>query len=250
MTYLVVTGTGTEVGKTVVTAAVATLAAAAGRRVAVVKPAQTGVSAGADSDVEVIRRLAQVDDVHELVRYPEPLAPATAARIAGIRAFPLAAMVERLRRLRDRELVLVEGAGGMLVQLDEDGHTIADLAVALRAPVLVVAAAGLGTLNSVALTCEALRSRELHCAGVVIGCWPTRPDVAARHNMHDLPRYAQRPLVGALPEGAGRLDAPGFLDLARRSLGPSLGGGWVAPSGDRRHGGATATAPPSVGGPW
>lgn len=248
MTYLVVTGTGTEVGKTVVTAAVAALAVSAVRRVAVVKPAQTGVADGAETDVEVIRRLAQVDDVHELVRYPDPLAPATAARVGGVRALPLATMVERLYRLRDRELVLVEGAGGLLVQLDDDGHTIADVAVALRAPVLVVAAAGLGTLNSVALTCEALRSRELQCPGVVIGSWPTRPDVAARHNMHDLERYAGVPLVGALPEGAGRLEPTAFLDTARRSLAPPFGGCWAAPVADRRHGGVAATTPSSVAG--
>ena len=78
-TLLVVTGTGTEVGKTIVTAAVAALASAAGRTVAVLKAAQTGLGPGEPGDVHEVGRLSGVTDLHELARYPEPLAPATAA---------------------------------------------------------------------------------------------------------------------------------------------------------------------------
>jgi dethiobiotin synthetase len=80
VSVLVVTGTGTGVGKTVVTAAVAALAAARGSRVAVVKPAQTGVDADEPGDLAEVRRLAGVTDLHELARYPDPLSPAAAAR--------------------------------------------------------------------------------------------------------------------------------------------------------------------------
>ncbi len=69
---------------------------------------------------------------------------------------------------------------------------------------LVVARAGLGTLNETALTCEALRARGLACAGVVIGAWPADPDLAARCNLEDLEAYAGAPLVGRLPGGRGR----------------------------------------------
>ena len=81
---LVVTGTGTGVGKTVVTAAVAALAAARGSRVAVVKPAQTGVGGDEPGDLAEVRRLAGVTDLHELARYPDPLSPAAAARHCGL----------------------------------------------------------------------------------------------------------------------------------------------------------------------
>src|SRR5690242_13795471 len=83
---LVVTGTGTGVGKTVVTAALAALALAAGRRVAVLKPAQTGVTEAEPGDLEDVRRLVgehQNLTARELARYPDPLAPATAAARAG-----------------------------------------------------------------------------------------------------------------------------------------------------------------------
>jgi dethiobiotin synthetase len=122
---------------------------------------------------------------------------------------------------RDRDLVLVEGAGGLLVRFDEEGGTLADAAALLGAPVLVVARAGLGTLNAVALTCEALRARDLVCAGVVVGAWPAAPDLAARCNLDDLPVYAGAPLLGRLPAGAAALGREAFLAMARQSLNPT-----------------------------
>jgi len=223
MSALVVTGTGTEVGKTIVTAAIASLAHAAGKNVAVVKLAQTGIEPGDESDIDVVRRLSGLTDVHELVRYPEPLAPATAARRAGITAAPVATLTERVHALSDRDLVIVEGAGGLLVHLDDDGGTIADVARDLDAPVVVVAAAGLGTLNAIALTTEALRHRDLHCRGVVVGSWPPNPGLAEQTNLDDIPRYAGAPLLGKLPAGASRLNPDEFRAAARQNLASILG---------------------------
>ena len=219
MTILVVTGTDTGVGKTIVTAALAALAHSRGERVAVVKPVQTGVAPGEPGDLEEIRRLAGTDDLHELVRFSDPLAPATAARLAGAEPPGLADAVTAIEQLRDRDLVLVEGSGGLLVHLDALGGTLAELALALAAPALVVVRAGLGTLNHTALTCEALRTRGVPCSGVVVGAWPDDPGLAAICNLDDLPLYAGEPLVGCLPEGAGALDPETFLAAAREGLG-------------------------------
>jgi dethiobiotin synthetase len=225
MTMLVVTGTGTGVGKTVVTAAIAALAAADGRRVAVVKPVQTGVLTDEPGDLAEIARLSGVSSCHELARYPDPLAPATAARLSERPSIPLPYIVHTAAELtRTHDLVLIEGAGGLLVRLSDDGGTLADVAVALDAPVLVVAAAGLGTLNATALTAEALRTRGLRCVGVVVGSWPPEPDLASRCNLVDLPSYAGAPLLGVLPGGAARLSRAEFLELARQWLVPALGG--------------------------
>src|SRR4051812_44336372 len=129
VSVLVVTGTGTGVGKTVVTAAVAALAAARGSRVAVVKPAQTGVGADEPGELAEVRRLAGVTDLHELARYPDPLSPAAAARNSGLDPLDLQSAAARVRELADdRDLVLVKGAGGLLVRYDEEGATMADLA--------------------------------------------------------------------------------------------------------------------------
>jgi len=215
---LVVAGTDTDVGKTVVTAALAALARDRGERVSVVKPVQTGVGADEPGDLDVVRRLSGVEDLHELARFSDPLAPATAARRAGVTPPPVTQLAQRIRTLTARDLVLIEGAGGVLVRFDEADRTIADLALALGAPVVLVARAGLGTLNHTALSCEALRARGVSCLGVVIGAWPADPDLAATCNLDDLPDYAGVALLGRLPAGAGQLDAPRFAEVAITEL--------------------------------
>ncbi|MEV3857288.1 dethiobiotin synthase [Streptomyces sp. NPDC050095] len=244
MTVLVVTGTGTEIGKTVTTAAVAALAVRAGRSVAVLKPAQTGVAPGEPGDVDEVLRLAG-DAVTplELARFPEPLAPGTAAARAGLEPVRPAQVAEAAEKLAaSHDLVLVEGAGGLLVHFDGQGATLADAARLLGAPVLVVAQAGLGTLNSVQLTAEALRARGLDQAGVVIGSWPHEPGLAERCNVADLPCVAGAPLVGAVPQGAGGLDPAAFRARAGGWLGPGLGGTWDGAEF------AGAVRPPEYGG--
>jgi dethiobiotin synthetase len=222
---MVLTGTDTGVGKTVATAAVAALARESGRSVAVLKPAQTGLPDGEPGDVDEVVRLAGEVTPWELARFPDPLAPGTAARRAGrAPVSPSGAAAAAVELSRGHDLVLVEGAGGLLVRLDPDGGTLADVAWSIAAPVLIVAHAGLGTLNATELTAEALRRRGISCAGVVIGSWPADPDLAARCNLDDLPVVANAPLVGALPEGAGALSPPEFRAVARRALAPSLGG--------------------------
>ncbi|MGW4056337.1 dethiobiotin synthase [Streptomyces sp. NPDC004779] len=229
MSIVVVSGTGTEIGKTVVTAAVAAAAVAAGRSVAVLKPAQTGLAPEERGDADEVVRLSGAKASAELARYPEPLAPATAARRAGMAAVGPAQVAEAARALaEEHDLVLVEGAGGLLVRFDEDGGTLADAARLLGAPVLVVAPAGLGTLNSTALTAEALRARGIEQLGVVVGSWPAAPDLAALCNLADLPESAGTPLLGAVPEGSGALDPAAFRAAAGGWLAPALGGTWDA----------------------
>jgi len=229
MTVLAVSGTGTGVGKTIVTAALASLAAARGASVAVVKPAQTGVTAAEPGDLDDVRRLAGVGDLHEYARYPDPLAPAAAARVAGRPDLDLDDAAARIRALAaSRDLVVVEGAGGVLVRFDQDGRTLAHLARAVDAEVVVVADPALGTLNHTALTLEALAHRGLRLAGVVLGSWPDDPDLACRCNVRDLETLAARPLSGAVQVGAGGLDPAEFLLAARAGLAPEFGGGFDA----------------------
>jgi len=242
MTPLMVTGTGTGVGKTIVTAAVAALGRRAGQRVAVVKPAQTGVGPDEAGDVAEVVRLAGLDqpDGHELARYAAALAPAAAARLAGVSGPALDEVVSTVDELAtDHDLVLVEGAGGLLVRFDASGWTLADLAVRLHAPTLVVAAAGLGTLNHAALTAEALRTRRVRLAGVVVGCWPVppaEPDLAERSNLDDLADVTGALLVGVLPAGMSALTPGAFAAAAAAGLAPGLGGTFDAADFRAVHG--------------
>jgi dethiobiotin synthetase len=200
---IVVTGTDTGVGKTIVSAALAALTPGA----VYVKPAQTGD----DDDAATVARLSGAP-THTLARYPEPLAPATAARRAGMTPVTPGDVAAFVRNL-DADTVIVEGAGGLLVAFDDEGGTLADVAALLDAPVVVVARAGLGTLNHTALTLEALHTRGLHCLGVVIGSWPREPDLAAHCNLHDL-----GPLLGRIPEGAGDLTREDFLATVQANM--------------------------------
>jgi len=212
VTPLLITGTSTDVGKTVVTAALAATAAARGLSVAVCKPAQTGVAPGEPGDLAAVERLAGPVRTRELARYPEPLAPDTAARRAGLPLLTLAATAAAVSELADTDLTLVEGAGGLLVRMGE--FTLLDLARELDAPVVVVAAAGLGTLNHSELTVRALEAAGVRCAGLVIGSWPAEPDLAAACNRRDLPRVTGVGIVGAVPMGAGSFDGERFRSEA------------------------------------
>ncbi|MEU8827080.1 dethiobiotin synthase [Streptomyces sp. NPDC048636] len=227
MSVLVVSGTGTEIGKTVTTAAVAATALARGRSVAVLKPAQTGVGAEERGDAAEVARLAGQVTTLELARYPEPLAPDTAARRSGLATVRPQEVAEAAEKLAaEHDLVLVEGAGGLLVRFDEEGSTLADAARLLAAPVLVVAHPRLGTLNVATLTTEALAARGLRCPGIVIGSWPAEADLASRCNVTDLPASAGVPLLGVLPERAAALDPADFRAAAPGWLAPELAGTW------------------------
>jgi len=224
MSVLVITGTGTEVGKTITTAAVAATALAAGRTVAVLKPAQTGVRPDERGDADEVARLAGAVRTVELARYPDPLAPATAARRASLPPVRPTEVAETAAKLAaEYDVVLVEGAGGLLVRFDEEGGTLADVA-----QLLVVASAGLGTLNATELTARELSRRKLDFTGCVIGSWPDSPDLASRCNLADLPLVAGAPLVGALPAGIGTLPPANFRTMAASWLAPSLDGTWDA----------------------
>ena len=209
---LVVTGTDTGVGKTVVTAALAACLTRT-RAVAVLKPAQTGVTADEPGDVDEVCRLAGVVSGHEGVRLSAPLAPPTAARRQGVGLPSVAAHAATVEALaRSHDVVLVEGAGGLLVGLDDEDAGLPELARSLSVAhaFVVVARAGLGTLNHSRLTVEALRARSLPVAGLVIGSWPVSPGLAEQENVADLPQVTGVPLLGRLPAGAAGLDPSAF----------------------------------------
>ncbi len=231
---VLVTGTSTGVGKTVVTAALAGRVLARGARVAVYKPAQTGVGPDEPGDThEVCRLLASLLDsvpgsvpdymarltAAEGVRLADPLAPSAAARLAGRPLPTVAEHAETVLALaQEHDVVLVEGAGGLLVELDGAGGTLADLGICLvgsgvEPATVIVCAAGLGTLNHTALTAQALASRGLPVIGLIVGAWPADPeavDLAMRENLTDLPRVAAAPLLGCLPDGVGAWGATEF----------------------------------------
>lgn len=219
MTVYVITGTDTEVGKTVVTAAVAAILLRRGLSVGVVKPAQTGLLPGEPGDVDEVRRLAGDVKTYEGVRLPDPLAPDTAAAVAGAELPDLCTQRDLvLEAAASHDAVLVEGAGGVTVNLGT-AFGLLDLASMVvdagrRVEFVVVSRAGLGTLNHTNLTVWAIQQRGFFVQGLVIGSWPHDPGLAELHNRDDLSRHSGVPLLGVVPAGASRLDPEAFRHQA------------------------------------
>ncbi|MBA1837463.1 ATP-dependent dethiobiotin synthetase BioD [Corynebacterium sp. zg912] len=215
-----VTGTNTDVGKTVATAAIASVLRRRGIDVVAAKPIQTGEAPG-QGDASAVAKLAGIA-TFERWRYPEPLAPNLAARRAGIQTPSLNEVTGWIRSLNapDR-VVLVEGAGGLLVRLADD-YTLADIASALGAPLVVVTSLGLGSLNLAELTCEQARARGLDVLGIIGGAMPEVPDLPTRLNVEELPEVTGAEYWGHMPEGCGSLDAAEFAEVAWNAIGETV----------------------------
>lgn len=208
-----VTGTGTEVGKTVVAAVVARTLAEEGKRVAVFKPAVTGLDEGGEPDHALLRRAAGWEQSEEEIapyRYGPPMSPHLAAELAGEEIDP-----ERLRAsvqaaADGADALVCEGVGGLLVPLAA-GYLVRDLAAELGLPLLVAASPGLGTINHTLLTIEAARAAGLTVAAVVLTPWPERPSAIERSN---------RETIAAL--GGVRVETLPELDLGDPGSWPGL----------------------------
>lgn len=214
-----VTGTDTDVGKTITTAALVVHARANGGSPYVIKPAQTGVLPGESGDLEVVRRLTGGVPGHVGVRLREALAPVTAAHLENATLPTLADQVRILQHNAQwYSATHVEGAGGILVELGEGFGLLelADAAVAAGEEIefVVVARSGLGTLNHSMLTVNAIHDRGHWVRGVMVGSMPDEPDLATRTNIGDLPRLTGVPLLGAIPERAGVLSPSDFQAAA------------------------------------
>jgi dethiobiotin synthetase len=174
---LFVTGTGTEIGKSVTAAVIARSAAARGARVAVFKPAVSGLDEGGESDPALLRRAAgsaQADEEIAPYRYGPPLSPHLAAELAGERIEPTLLRERAAAAATGADLLVCEGVGGLLVPLRAD-YLVRDLAVDLGYPLVIVATAGLGTINHTLLSVEAARAAGLEVAAVVLNRWPESP---------------------------------------------------------------------------
>ena len=196
-----VAGTDTEVGKTVIAAALGSALRGRGVDVGVMKPIASG---GAPSlDALMLKKAAATDDDLELINpicLTEPLAPSIAAEIDGVEID-----LDAIRRARDElgrrhDVMIVEGIGGWLVPICE-GVTSADIAVEFGLPVLIVARPGLGTINHTLLTLEAVRRRSLPVLGVVINRFnAAAATVAERTNPDQIERYGRVKVLAVVPD--------------------------------------------------
>jgi dethiobiotin synthetase len=196
-----VTGTGTEVGKTVVAAVIARSHATDGERVAVFKPAVSGLADGGEADHALLRRAAgssQSDDEIAPYRYDPPVSPHLGAELAGERIDPARLLATARATSEGSDFVVCEGVGGLLVPLTL-GYLVRDLARDLGLPVVVAASAELGTINHTLLTVESARAVGLEVAAVVLTPWPADPGIVESSNREAIERLAGVP-VRTLPQ--------------------------------------------------
>lgn len=210
-----VTGTGTEVGKTVVAAAIARTLAADGRRVAVFKPAVTGLDDPGETDHALLRRAAgsrQSDEEIAPYRYGPPASPHLAAALAGETIEPARLLAAARAAAAGADVLVCEGVGGLLVPLSlAPRYLVRNLACDLGLPLVVAASPGLGTINHTLLTIEAARAAGLEVVAVVLTPWPEQPSAIEESN---------RETIAAL--GAVAVETLPRLDLADPTSWPPL----------------------------
>ncbi len=209
MRGLFVTGTGTGVGKTVLTAALLAAAVAAGEPVRAHKPVVTGLDEPPGAwppDHELLARATgQAPEEVAPERYGPPVSPHLAAELAGRQLDP-AQMLAAARAVGQGHTLVVEGVGGLLVPL-ADRYTVSDFAAALGLPLLVAAPPGLGTINHTLLTLHAARAAELEVRAVVLTPWPAKPSVVERSNRETLARLGEVEVEGLPTVPGPDLDA-------------------------------------------
>lgn len=182
---LFVTGTGTDVGKSVVAAVIARAAAAAGESVGVFKPAVSGLDDDGESDHALLRRASgseQGDEEIAPYRYGPPVSPHLGAELESEEIDPRRLLAAAAEARRERDCLICEGVGGILVPL-APGYLIRNLAADLALPLVVVASPGLGTINHTLLTIEAAWTADLDVRAVVLTPWPKRPTRMHRSNL-------------------------------------------------------------------
>jgi dethiobiotin synthetase len=169
-----ITGTDTDIGKTVVTACLTTLFKSQDMDVGVMKPIETGVdpacSSSANSDAKFLMESSSSTDAEEEVcpyRLKTPASPYQAAQIAGIQIQP-STIIEKFKVLRSRHrIMMVEGIGGILVPITYK-YSVADLALEIGLPLIIVSRLRVGTLNHTLLTINAAQQYGLKIKGIIL----------------------------------------------------------------------------------
>lgn len=200
-----VTGTDTDVGKTLVTAALATRLTGRRYSIGVMKPVETGIGRPAVSDAARLRRAAGTRDMLDLIRpyaFRQPVAPLDAARLSR-KSISLSVITRAVRSLRSRhDLLLIEGVGGVHVPLTRTVDVL-DLISQLKVPTVVVGRASLGGVNHALLTVKVLRQRRIPIVALVLNRTSSPRTILAQRQERSTTRLLHElagvPVIGPLP---------------------------------------------------
>lgn len=217
MKSLLVTGTDTDVGKTWVSGLILRQLTAAGCRVGAYKPVCSGAETSGNGnttwfDVESLRTAIGCEDIDKVCpqRFLAAVAPNVAAELEGRRVDGSQLVAGFHAWQSQADLVLVEGAGGLCCPLSNNS-TVADLAVELKTPIIIVAANRLGVINHTMLTVEVARSRGISVAAVILNeVKPSNSDDQSRDsNIAQLRKWLPDVAVYRCEHNAVELQTPG-----------------------------------------
>ncbi|MFO1519418.1 MAG: dethiobiotin synthase [bacterium] len=235
---LFITGTDTNVGKTVIAGALAAYLRSKGVQVGVMKPLESGCLSGVrsrgkkkvltKSDSLFLKEMAGSSDDLDLINtyaFEAPLAPGVAAELEGVE-ISLSRVLENFNKLSlIHEFLIVEGAGGLMVPVAKNKN-VADLIALMEAPALVVARAGLGTLNHTLLTLSYLERKNIEVAGVIFNHEEKDADLSARYNAKTLSDWTRAPFWGEFPFLKSVKDRQEMVAAVEKHLGAALKSWW------------------------
>lgn len=211
-----ITGTGTEVGKTVITAGIAALCIKYGFKTGVMKPVQTGIPEYAADLVTISELVSGLFELPEEVAMPycfkSPASPHLAAIEEGSIVDPNKIKQAYVKASGfDLDFLLLEGAGGINVPLNES-YLTRELIQELKCPVILTALAGLGTINHTLLTVESLKNHGVEVAGIIINQMPLEPSLIEKDNVVIIEQLTQVPILGVVNSFAGAVDQSGLIN--------------------------------------
>lgn len=205
MSSFFITGTDTDIGKTIVTTILAAYFKKQGKQVMPYKPIQSGAIEDDGKlvapDIQLYQLAFPELNVEEANTYllKTPSSPHLASREEGVNILP-AKIVQHFRFLENKyDMVLVEGAGGLIVPLQDNGYCMIDLIKELSIPVVLVARAGLGTINHTILSVMAMREAGIQIAGIILNQL-IEGDVSIEQDNKRMIEYLTNvPIIGMIP---------------------------------------------------
>lgn len=207
-----VTGTDTDVGKTIISCGLVAALKEKGKDIGVFKPLLSGISRNdPSSDTSLLKQMSQTSLSHEditPIEFKEPLAPYVAGKLES-RNVKVEEVLDHWDKVKSRhEYFIVEGAGGISVPLGE-GFLVSDLMKALHLPAIIVARPNLGTFNHTFLTVQYAKSQGIDIAGIIINGISDHPDTAEKSNPGLIEEYCGVPVLGIVPK---------LKDVAKESI--------------------------------
>ncbi|MCG8403087.1 MAG: dethiobiotin synthase [Firmicutes bacterium] len=216
-----ITGTDTDIGKTIITAGIACILKQQGYKTAVYKPVQSGAQKTKDGlispDLEFVKKISTNITLKSTYNLEAPIAPSVAAEIEKVEILPEKILKDFKSLKRDHNFVIVEGAGGILVPIYKN-FLIRDLIKLLDLPLIIVSRPSLGTINHTLLTIEAAKAKNIEILGIIISNYPEHTkDIAIKTAPKVITEIGGVEILGIIPH-IQNFNSDNFISVFEKNL--------------------------------